>query len=412
LERAVSLIIAIAGGEMSEGSIDVYSAPLVPTTVTTSYSYIHKLSGKNYPATAINQILIALGFTIEQITNDTLTITVPSNKTDISQPADIVEEILRIDGLDNITIPERLNISLIKSMPNDRENREKVSEILCGTGFQEIITNSIVNSKYYPDRTDLVKMINNLSSELDVMRPSLTEGGLEVINYNCNRKNNNLSLFEFGNIYYCKNDKYAQESRLSLWITGSVSASNWEHKAEIASVYYLKGILNNLALVCGIKNYQFSYTDTSTGLKWKNQELCTIKQVDNARLNEFEIKQDVYVAEIFWENWLKAMAAGKTAYKEVAKFPQVQRDLAIIIDAATPYKQVQEATEQLKIDALSSFDLFDIFESDKLGKGKKSFALNFTFQLQDRTLTDTEVEELMKKLSDTYKNKLGALIRE
>ncbi len=413
LMRAAQLIVDIAGGKIASGITDEYPQPLQPVKVTATYAYIQMLSGKEYSPAAIKNILTASGFEIEKETSEGFTVVVPSNKTDVSQPADLVEEVLRIDGLDNIELSGRLNIALTKGLPNDRSERERISELLCGMGLQEIVTNSIVNSKYYPGRTNLVQMINSLSSELDVMRPSLLEGGLEVIQYNCNRKSSDLSLFELGNIYAKQDDKYVQDAKLALWVTGNARVPQWDQKAQPANIFHLKGLLANLMDYCGIRNVSVTYSEDYelTG-KWKNQVLWSAKKVTAARVAEFDIRQDVYFAEITWELWLKAMAANKISYKEVPKFPAVQRDLAIIIDNSVSYKQVQDATEQLRLDALQSFGLFDVFESEKLGKGKRSYALNYTFQLQDRTLTDTETEQLMKRLMDVYKNKLSAQIRE
>ena len=433
LKRAAAMIIEIAGGTVASAIVDVYPVPLEEKTVTVAYTYIRKLSGKAYEQNAIKEILLASGFEIIQESADELTLKVPSDKTDVSQPADIVEEILRIDGLDNIQIPGRLNIALTKALPTDRETRERFAELLCGMGLQEIVTNSIVNSKYYPGRTDLVHMINSLSSELDVMRPSLLEGGLEVIQYNYNRKNQDLALFEFGNVYdgtvlnqYLKEKAESVDSglknpktdrqQLGIWITGNVRTPNWEQKAQRANIFYLKGLLDNLMSYGGITNtvVTFNEADGQQELvwKWKNQLLCTTSQVAAARLKTFDIKQEVFFAEIYWDIWVKAVAGNKIRYSEVPKFPAVQRDLAIVIDTGITYRQVQDVTGQLKLDALQSYGLFDVFEGEQLGQGKKSYALNYTFQLQDRTLTDTETEQLMKRLSEAYKTKLSAQIRE
>ncbi len=415
LKRAAALIIELASGTIASGISDVYPAPLQATTVSVTYNYIHKLSGKAYTHLAIQEILTASGFEILHETPEGLTLKVPSNKTDVSQPADIVEEILRIDGLDNIQIPAKLNIALTKPLANDRADRNRIAELLCGMGLQEIVANSIVNSKYYPDRTDLVKMINSLSSELDVMRPSLMEGGLEVIQYNCNRKSQDLSLFEYGNVYTQHDGKYIQEARLGIWITGDINHLNWNQKAVQAGIFHLKGILTNLLQYSGIRNVTVVYNEQAGGeifWKWKNQVLCTARQITNSRLAEFDIRHEVCFAEIHWDVWMKAAAAAKISYKEVPKYPAVNRDIALVIDKEITWKQVQDTTEQLRLDSLQSFGLFDVFESEKLGKGKKSYALSYTFQLNDRTLTDTETEQLMKKLMDVYKNKLNAQIRE
>jgi len=412
LKRAAAMICEIAGGTIASDILDIYPQKIKANTVTVSFAYIRKLSGKDYSQTAITGILQALGFIIEKEDEQSLTVQVPTNKADVSQPADIVEEILRIDGLDNIDIPSRLNISLSTTKANDRSLKEKLSELLCGAGFQEIVTNSIVNSKYYPDRTNLVRMLNSLTSELDVMRPSMLESGLEVIQYNCNRKSTDLCLFEFGNVYTLQGDKYHEQAQLGLWITGNVRTAHWDQKAEASDLFYLKGIVANLVARSGIKSAAFSDQGDRIELNWKNQTLAVISQVQSKRLTEFDVKQDVYYAAIMWDVWQKAAAANKIRYREVPKFPAVKRDLAIVLDKQVSYFQVKQATEQLKIDALQDFDLFDVFESEKLGTNKKSYALSYIFQLQDRTLTDKEIEQLMQQLIDTYKSKLQAQIRE
>lgn len=412
LKRAAAMIVEIAGGQIVSDVIDIYPQPVVQPEVKVAFSYIQKLSGKEYTPDTVKQILQALGFEIIKEDSEGLFLLVPTNKADVTQPADIVEEILRIDGLDNIAIPERLNISLHNSQPSDRDLKEKLAEMLLGEGFQEIVTNSIVNSKYYPDRTDLVRMLNSLSSELDVMRPSMLESGLEVINYNCNRKNNDLLLFEFGNVYTQKEDKYVQEPKLALWLSGNVRQAHWDQKAQAADLYYLKGVMQNLITRSGVRNVSFQYDEAKVIWKYKNQELCTAFAVSAQQLNTFDIKQEVFFADIDWNVWTKAAGASKIAFHEVPKFPAVQRDLAIVLNKETTYQQVLQATDQLKIESLKDLDLFDVFESEKLGQDKKSYALSYTFQLQDRTLTDVEIDQLMQQLMQTYKAKLQAQIRE
>jgi phenylalanyl-tRNA synthetase beta chain len=413
LKRAASLIVEIAGGEISSEIIDVYSKQLEQVEVQVSYDYINKLSGKEYSKDSIKGILVALGFEIINENNNGLTLAVPSNKTDVKQAADIVEEILRIDGLNNVVIPERLNISLTRPMPNDRKEREKVANTLTGMGFTEIVTNSIVNSKYYPGKENLVRMLNSLSSELDVMRPSMLESGLEVIQYNVNRKNSDLLLYEFGKVYTQEAGKYIEDWQLAIFATGDVQTAGWNSRALKTDMFYVKGLIRKLLQQNGIEKTAVIYEGDSTTWKWKNQVLCKAEEVPARKLQEFDIKQqEVYYAVINWELWMKAVSAVRVKYTEVPKFPAVQRDLAIILDKNVSYEQVQQITEQQKIDALKQFGLFDVFESDKLGMGKKSYALNYTFQLQDRTLTDAEIEQVMQQLMNAYKTKLQAQIRE
>lgn len=412
LKRAAALIAEIAGGEVASDIVEVTAREIIPDEVHVTYEYIKRLSGKDYGKDNIKNILTALGFGIDREDADGLILSVPSNKTDISNGADIVEEILRIDGLDNIEMPSKLNISLTRPFPNDRKERDKTANMLSSAGFKEIVTNSIVNSKYYPERNDLVKMLNSLSSELDVLRPSMLESGLDVIAYNCNRKSTDLCLYEFGKVYTQADGKYHEQHQLALYVTGNVAAGQWNSKAKKADVFYVKGVVKNILEQCGIAKIVMQYDETGITWKWKNQVLCTVLQVSDAHLNAFDIKQPVYFAVINWELLQKAAADVKVKYTEVPKYPAVERDLAIILDKAVKYAEVEQVTSQQKIDALASFGLFDVFESEKLGAGKKSYALNYTFQLQDRTLTDAEIEAVMQQLITAYKSKLQAQIRE
>lgn len=413
LQRAAALMVDIAGAKIASNIQDIYPKPLEEIRVSASYHYIQNLSGKQYHPEAIKGILTALGFEYVAENAEGFTVTVPTNKNDVTLAADLVEEILRIDGLDQIEIPQRLNISLIKPLPNDRAQRNKMATLLCGMGFQEIVTNSITNSKYYPEETPMVRMINSLTSELDVLRPSMLESGLEVVNYNVNRKNQNLSLFEFGNTYTTNGvGQYFESPTLALWISAAVREASWSQKAENVSLFYVKSVIENMLDISGIEKVSSSINEQDVLVwKWKNEQLCSAQKVVAEKLKSFDIKQEVYYAEINWQLWSNAMTLNKIKYAEVPKYPAVQRDLALVLDKATRFEEVQKVTRQLQISSLKSFDLFDIFESEKLGLDKKSYALNYTFQLADRTLTDVEIEESMKQLINAYSNKLQAQIR-
>ena len=412
LLRATELIKELTGGNVVSDVVDVYPTKLPEITVETTYSYIQKLSGKEYSKESIDTILSALSFDVNQ-NGDNLSIKVPSNKTDVTQPADIVEEIVRIDGLDNIEIPRQLKIALLPSKSNDRQLREKCAEMLCGQGLQEIVTNSVTNSNYYPGNENLVKMINSLSSELDIMRPSMLEGGLEVMSYNMNRKNSNLALFEFGKIYSHEGvNNYREEEQLALWFSGNAKAASWNEKERKYDLLYAKGIVENLFERTGIKKITTLYDENGVEWKWKNQSIAKAVAVSSEKLKAFDIKQDVFFVVIFWNAFVKAANTQKIKYNEVPKFPSMQRDLAIVLDKSVTYSEIEKVTEQLNIQSLKEYGLFDVFENEKLGVDKKSYALNYTFQLQDRTLTDAEIEQHMQQLIKTYETKLNAQIRQ
>lgn len=413
LRRAAALIIELAGGSVAGPLLDVYPMPMEKRAVSCSYDFVRTLSGKKYSDETIHGILRSLGFEFASDNGGIFSVLVPFNKNDVHQAADLVEEVIRIDGLDKIDIPQRLNISLIKSIPSDRRQREKLADALCGMGFQEIVTNSITNSAYYPDNQTLVRMINSLNSELDVMRPSMMESGLEVIQYNVNRKNADLSLFEFGNTYSAEGaGKYSQAAMLAMWITGNVRNASWSQKAEASGLFYLKSVIEQLGRLSGLEKLS-AQVEPGGAVIWtaNKQTIALARAVDPARLKQFDIKQEVFYAEIYWQAWFDAMSKVRVRYTEVPKFPEVQRDLALVLDKSTAYEDVQKLTRQLQIPALKSFTLFDVFESEKLGADKKSYALNFTFQLPDRTLTDTDVEAYMQTLITSYQNKLQAQIR-
>lgn len=412
LLRAARLIVGIAGGTISSRVTDHYPAPVSEKVISTSYRYIQKLSGKDYSKEEINTILESLGFALIKDNDGNLLIKVPFNKVDVTQGADIVEEIVRIDGLDNIIIPERLNITLIPSLPNDRKLKEKCAELLCGEGLQEVVTNSVTNSNYYPGNENLVKMINSLSSELDILRPSMLESGLEVISYNVNRKNGDLALFEFGKTYLTESGAYKEEEQLAMWFTGNAVNATWNAKQKSFDVSYVKGILQNLFIRNGISRLAVSYENDAVLWKYKNHPIAQLSKTGVERLKRFDIKQDVFFAVVYWEQFVKAAATHKIKYTEVPKFPSMQRDLAIVLDKSVTYLQVQQATDQLNIQSLKEYDLFDVFENEKLGMDKKSYALSYTFQLNDRTLTDVEIEQHMQALIKNYETKLNAVIRK
>lgn len=406
--RAAELIIAVGGGTVVGAVVDVYPKIVSEYSFPVPYDLINRLSGKHYEPNVVKDALTALGFSISDETPRGFTVKVPSSKHDVRQPADVVEELMRIDGLDNIPIPERLNISLRPSAPSDRALSEQMADSLSGMGFSEIITNSITNSKYYAEGTGLVRMLNSLSSELDAMRPSMLESGLEVIAYNLARRNMDLLLFEHGFIY---ESNYAQYPKLSLYATGTAIPASINTSAVKADGYYLKSVVQNLLKKAGVRNAVLSYEESQTTWKWKNRQLCSIAEVPAAKCQAFDIKERVWYAEIDWTLWIEAMCSATIVYKEVPRFPAVQRDLALVLDKEVTYAQVQRVTDKLKLQPLQSYGLFDVFESDKLGAGKKSLALTYTFQLADRTLTDAETEALMQQLTAAYTKELGAQMR-
>ncbi len=422
LKRAALMIKEIAGGEISSDIIDVYPSPKEKTTVALKYHYLKKISGKNYHADTIKNILTSLGFEIQKEGIDEIFVTVPYNKPDISIAADIVEEIMRIDGLDNIEIPT--TISIAPSADNDNgkiTGIQNTAAYLSNNGFHEIFTNSITDSKYYSEEilTHTVKMINSLSANLDVMRPSLLQTGLEVIAYNLNRKNTDLQLYEFGKTYATTGiGKYDEIQHLAIYTTGIVKDAGWQGKDSKADFYHIKGICEKIFISKGIKNIAAELMSNDENFeygvefKFNNIIVGKVGNVAAKTLRQFGIKEPVFYADILWDELITLQQKNNIAYKEISKFPAVQRDLAMILDKSIAYAEIEKTVKGNKIQNLKNIKLFDIFESEKLGKDKKSLAVTFTFSDDTKTLEDAETEMMMNKIISSLEKNLHATIRK
>jgi len=421
LKRAAILIKELCGGEIASDIVDVYPDPAEKTKMALKYHYLKKLSGKNYHPDAVRKILESLGFETIKEGIDELWVYVPYHKPDISLQADIVEEILRIDGLDNITIPSSITIT-----PSVEEHyfgealKEKTAGHLVGLGFNEIMTNSITNSAYYSgeELTGAVKMINNLSAELDILRPSMVETGLESVAYNLNRKNNELKFFEFGKTYSgSAPGQYGEKDHLCLYITGNTTETGWKTRTTAADLYYIKGVVQSLLQAAAINPDEIregEQLNLSEALEFKisGETIVLLGSVKKSLLQHFDIKQPVYYAEFDWEKLVRQAAVQKIRFREIPKFPAVNRDLAIVMDKSLKFDAVENTVQKLKLNKLLSVKLFDIFESEKLGTNKKSMAVSFTFQDEEKTLTDKEIDSWMNRIISTLEKDLNAEIRK
>ncbi|QEC67186.1 phenylalanine--tRNA ligase subunit beta [Panacibacter ginsenosidivorans] len=421
LKRAALLIKEIAGGEIASDVVDVYPDKKDKVQVAIKYHYLKKLSGKNYHQDSIKNILESLGFEIVKEGMDEIRVAVPFSKPDISLPADIVEEIIRIDGLDNIEIPKGIYLTPSNEGTVYTERlKEKMADYLVGLGFHEILTNSITNSKYYNEEVaaTTVKMVNNLSADLDVLRPSMLETGLESIAYNINRKNNNLRFFEFGKIYFSENvGVYKEEEHFSVFITGNNDNDNWRKNSMAPDFFTAKGIAFALCRLCGLSGMQLEeptsiYYGRKHNLKIKNNILGTIAEVSNNYLQGFDIKQPVYFIDFYYAPLINLIEKQKIVYKEVSKFPAVQRDIALVVEKAITFAEIEKVIKKLNLSKLQEIKLFDVFESDKLGADKKSLAINFTFLDEEKTLIDKETDNMMQKIMQACEKELNAVIRK
>jgi phenylalanyl-tRNA synthetase beta chain len=420
LKRAASLIREYGGGRISSAISDIYPDPFPKAQILLKYHYLKKLSGKNYHSHTVKNILLSLGFEILREGLDDLLIAVPFHKPDVQHPADLVEEIMRIDGYDHIEIPANINIS--PSVETGREAaviQEKVAGFLVGSGFNEIFTNSITNSNYFSEselRTT-VRMINNLSADLNIMRPSLLETGLESISWNINRKNSDLLFFEFGKTYESSQPgKYAEINHCCVYMTGNLQHESWKGKPVPVDFYYLKGVCSAICELTGIKGeiQQLNHPKLSAGMEFRQGEkiIFVAGEVDAAILRKFDIRQPVFFADIYWDNLLDLISGNSVVFSELPKQVPVNRDLALIVEKSLPFETIEKTVFGIGLQKLRKVQLFDIFESEKLGTGKKSMAISFTFLDHEKTLTDKEIDGMMGRIMKTAEQELKAEIRK
>ena len=421
LKRAVALIKELGGGKISSEVVDIYPKPAEKTQVTLKNHYLKKLSGKNYHPDSVKDILSGLGFEILKEGVDEIRVAVPFRKPDIFLPADLVEEILRIDGLDNIEIPTAITIT-----PSVEENyfrqtlKEKIANYLVGLGFHEMMTNSITNAAYFSEeeRKSMVKMMNSLSAELNIMRPSLLETSLETVARNLNHKNNNLKLFEFGKGYFTTGSgEYQEMEQVCMAVSGNVNEQNWKQKSTASDFFYTNGVASSVLQTLGIKPEAIEVSAVPKFsdhiiYKVKDETIGGAGEVKQNVLALFGIKQPVFFALLNWDAVMRLATQQTVEIKELPRFPMVMRDISMVVSKALAYDEVEKSVNKLKLAKLQEVKLFDIFESEKLGASKKSMAISFTFLDEEKTLTDIEIDGWMSKIMTTLEKELNAEIRK
>ena len=425
LKRAALLIKELAGGEIASEIVDVYPDPRNKTQVILKHHYLKKLSGKNYHPDTVKNILLSLGFEIIKEGMDAIHVAVPWHKPDVSLPADIVEEIMRIDGLDNIQIPSTITLSpSVENNPTLSSWKSSVASYLVGQGFNEILTNSITNSAYFSEKEleTSVRMINNLSAELNIMRPSMLETGLESIAFNLNRKSGMLRFFEFGKSYSTSGvGKYTETNHLCLYLTGPLSEDTWKGKGKSVDFYYVKGLCSRIFHLLGLELPDWKALDhpkMTSGLSIAANDpdhdrlLLEAGTVSPTLLKQFDCKQELFFVDIRWDLLLELASGKSTEFRELPRQLPVYRDLAMIVDKSLPYEKVEKAVLGVRLDKLQEVKLFDIFESEKLGAGKKSLAISFTFLDEEKTLTDKEIDIMVNRIMGALEKELQAEIRK
>ncbi len=434
LKRAAMLIKEIAGGTISSEIVDVYPSPIANFEVEVSYNRINTLIGKQIGKELVKSILTSLAIEILSENEEGLLLSIPPFKVDVTREADVVEEILRIYGYNNIELSDSLHSSLSYSRKPDPEKlQQKLADYLSNNGFNEILTNSLTSSSYYEKSEifnfdECVKILNPLSSELGVMRQTLLYNGLESISYNLNRRMPDLKFYELGNVYSfvpaqsASNDvtrKYVERRKLSVFITGSQQGESWYMPLRKTDYPFLKSLVFTTLRKTGIGLNKLTARDIDQRLyaegeafSINNKPLLSMGRLNANILKQFDIKQDVFYAEVDWRTLLSEVKPDSVMFSEISRFPEVRRDLALLLDKAVKFVDIETLAYKNGKGILRSVNLFDVYEGEKIEAGKKSYAVGFNMQDDQKTLTDNDIEKLMKRLVEVFEKELGAVIRK
>ncbi|WP_321517124.1 phenylalanine--tRNA ligase subunit beta [uncultured Bacteroides sp.] len=435
LKHAALLVQELGGGTVSSEIKDVYPVPFSKFNVDITYKKINTLIGKEIPVETVKSIVTSLEMEITGETAEGLSLAVPPYRVDVMRDVDVIEDILRIYGYNNVEIPSTLKSSLTTKGAADKSYKLQslISEQLVGCGFNEILNNSLTRAAYYEGSesfpaNNLVMLLNPLSNDLNCMRQTLLFGGLESITHNANRKNADLKFFEFGNCYYFNEEKknpekvlaaYNEDYHLGLWVSGKMVTNSWAHADEPSSVYELKAYVENILLRLGIDLHNLvigNLTDdlfaTALSVNTKGgKRLAVFGVVSKKQLKAFDIDNEVYYADLNWNELMKAIKSVKVSYKEISKYPAVKRDLALLIDKHTQFAEIEKIAYETERKLLKSVSLFDVYEGKNLEAGKKSYAVSFLLQDETQTLNDKQIDKIMSKLVANLENKLGAKLR-
>ena len=435
MKRAALLIQEVAGGTITGAIQDIYPAPAAPYRVELTYNKVNTLIGKVIPVETVKSILESLEMKIVSETAEGLVIDVPVYRIDVQRDVDVIEDILRIYGYNNVEFSDNVKSNLSYQTPTDRSYKLQnlISEQLCGCGFNEILNNSLTRSAYYDNLSTYpvshcVMLMNPLSADLNCMRQTLLFGGLESVEHNAKRKNGNIRFFEFGNCYDYNIDhkkegetlaEFSEDYRLGLWVSGSRVDNNWAHPNEKSSVYELKAYVENILVRLGVNLQKVIFGNLandiySAGLSIttsSGRQLGTMGIVSPKICKELDIETDVYYAELSWTLLMKEIKKSKVTFSEISKFPAVKRDLALLLEKNVQFAEIEKIATESERKLLKDVALFDVYEGKNLPAGKKSYAVSFYLQDEGKTLNDKQIDAIMKKIQTNLEQKLGAQLR-
>lgn len=422
LKRAALLITEIAGGEITSDISDSYPNKIKDFEVRLSFDNAKKLIGEEIPRETIKSILTSLEIKVNNVTETGLGLTVPAYRNDVQREADIIEEILRVYGYNNVGTTEKLNASISNSSRfEDYKLQNVIGTQLASQGFYEIMANSLTSPKYVELSSDLneehnIKMINPLSNDLEVMRQSLLFSGLESVSHNINRKRNDLKLFEFGKTYHQYSKNREEQKHLSLFVTGNKSEERWNSATNPSDFFFLKGTVEAVLQRLGLKRLKSSPTKSDVinegmSLSLGKKKLVDFGLVKKSILKHFGITQNVLFADFNWDNVLEMAQHNKIKFTEIPKYPEVRRDFALLLDHNVSFEEIHTIAKQTEKQLLKNVNLFDVYEGKNLPEGKKSYAVSFTLQDEHKTLNDKQIDKIMSKLQANFEGKLGAELR-
>ncbi len=422
LKRAALLIIEIAGGKITSDLIDEYPNKIEDAQVFLTFEKANKLIGEELPKETIKSILSALEIKVNNVTESGLGLTIPAYRNDVQREVDVIEEILRVYGYNNIEITDKLNASVSNTSKFENYKIENViANQLVGQGFYEILNNSLTTDKYTDFSAQLeeassVKILNPLSKDLSVMRQSLIFSGLESIAFNINRQQNDLKLFEFGKTYHNSETNKEEYNHLSIFVTGNKTEKRWNTEETAVDYFYLKGLVTAVFERLGIKKLKSS--PLSNDVFSEGQQLSVGKHslvefgsLKTVTLKHFGISQSVFCANFNWDNLLKAINQQTIKFKDISKYPEVKRDFSLLINEDVTFESLYKLAKQTENNFLKDVNLFDVYTGDKLAEGKKSYAVSFTLQDKNKTLTESQIDKIMSKIQKRFESELSAELR-
>ncbi|MDX1314273.1 MAG: phenylalanine--tRNA ligase subunit beta, partial [Eudoraea sp.] len=416
------LICEIAGGDITSDVVDLYPKKMEDQQVFLTFEKINTLIGQEIPRDNIKTILASLDIQVKSVTETGLGLLIPFYRVDVQREVDVIEEILRVYGYDNVHIPEKLTASIAPSSKyEDYKLENAIGQLLASKGYFEILANSLTNpdySEFLDEGTQAgqTTVLNPLSRELSVMRQSMLFSGLEAIAHNLNRRKTNLRLFEFGVTYSKEEEDYKEVKHLSLLLSGSRNSQDWTTPARDMGFYYLKATTDLVLSRFGIREHESkigknSLLNESLDYYLGNNLLVSLGVVKPEVLKAFDIKQEVLYADFQWENLTKVAARQEIVYRPIPKYPDVKRDFALLLDDAIAFDEIRQIAFKTERRLLKQVELFDVYKGDNLPQGKKSYAVSFTLQDENKTLTDKQIDKIMNKLRSGYEKELGAELR-